>query len=109
MTEHETLRVELASRGTVKLDKLMPKVIKGLQEMGIITSGNEIAFVRPRRLTHAYVVYDAAYNKSVPKILSWLERQRIFSAGRYARWEYAAMEDAITQGIEAADKVKEYI
>jgi protoporphyrinogen oxidase len=103
------LYVELASRSAVKLDKLMPKVIKGLLEMGVIKSGNDIAFVRPRRMTHAYVVYDAPYNKSVPKILSWLEQQRIFCAGRYARWEYSAMEDAIEQGIHAADTVKDFV
>jgi protoporphyrinogen oxidase len=102
------LYVELASRSAVKLDKLMPKVLKGLEEMGIIKSDNDVAFVRPRRMVHAYVVYDAAYNKSVPMILSWLEQQRIFCAGRYARWEYAAMEDAIEQGVHAADTVKDF-
>ncbi|MCP4197392.1 MAG: NAD(P)-binding protein [Proteobacteria bacterium] len=102
------LYVELASRSAVKLDKLMPKVLKGLKEMGVIKSENDIAFVRPRRMAHAYVVYDAAYSKSAPMILSWLERQRIFCAGRYARWEYAAMEDAIEQGVLAADTVKDF-
>ncbi len=101
------LYVELAARGRINLARLMPRVSRGLMEMGIISSANDIAFALPRYLPHAYVVYDNHYEKAVPKLLSWLEEQHIYCAGRYARWEYAAMEDALVQGFDAADKIRE--
>lgn len=101
------LYVELASRGPIRMDRLLPAVAAGLVEMGIIDRPSDIAFARPRRIPWSYVVYDAHHERAVPLIRRWLEEQRIFTAGRYARWEYAAMEDALVQGFEAADKVKE--
>lgn len=101
------LYVELASRRPVHLDLLMPKVIAGLKDMGIISRTSDIAFVRPRKIDFSYVVYNHTYANAVFKVIDWLEEHGIYSAGRYARWEYAAMEDAIVQGFEAADKIKE--
>ncbi|MCP4599679.1 MAG: NAD(P)-binding protein [Proteobacteria bacterium] len=101
------LYVELASRSPINLNKLMPRVSEGLIEMGIISNANQIVFARPRHLSHAYVVYDTHWDKAVPMLLSWLEKQRIFCAGRYARWEYSSMEDALIQGFGAAQKIKD--
>jgi protoporphyrinogen oxidase len=101
------LYVEMASRSQMDMPQIMPKVAGGLIDMGLIEKKSDIDFVVPRRLPHAYVIYDASYERTVPKLLAWLDEHRIFCAGRYARWEYSAMEDALTQGIEAADKVKE--
>jgi protoporphyrinogen oxidase len=101
------LYVELASRGALRLDTLMPKLQTGLMEMGLISDPTDIAFVRPRRISHAYVIYDRSHTSAVPRLLSWLESHQIFSAGRYARWEYSAMEDALAQGVAAAGKVKD--
>jgi len=98
-----SLYVELASRSRINLDRLMPKVISGLVEMGIIKKESDVEFVRPKLIEHAYVVYDKHYSKSKKTVMEWLEEHSIFSAGRYARWEYAAMEDAVSQGINAAN------
>jgi protoporphyrinogen oxidase len=101
------LYVELASRQPIELKKLMPKVIEGLTEMSIVRRASDVEFVRPRLINYGYVIYDKNYVAARSMLLEWLEQQKIFSAGRYARWEYAAMEDALVQGFEAADKVKE--
>ena len=98
-----SLYVELASRSPVKLDSLMPKVSAGLIDMGLIRSLSDIAFVRPRFIERAYVVYDANHESAVNDIHPWLNQRGIFSIGRYGRWEYSAMEDAMRQGIAAAD------
>jgi len=97
-----SLYVELASRRPVRLDSLMPRMVTGLVELGIIERESDIAFVRPRRIRHAYVVYDRQWSRSRKTLIDWLERRGIFAAGRYGRWEYAAMENAITQGAKAA-------
>ena len=99
------LYVELASRRPIRLDAVMPSVISGLIEMGIIRGASDVRFARPRVIKHAYVVYDAARAGAVDAAVSWLEARGIRSVGRYGRWEYAAMEDAIAQGFDAADEV----
>lgn len=103
------LYVELASRRPVALDTLMPRIETGLTEMGLIKGASDIRFVRTREIRHAYVVYNQSYSSTVPRVLSWLERHGIYAAGRYASWEYAAMEDAISQGFDAAKKAKEHV
>jgi protoporphyrinogen oxidase len=105
-TGNGSLYVELASRRPVDLGRLMPKVVEGLTEMGIIERAADIAFVRPKRIRQAYVVYDASWSQARSKLLGWLAERHIFCVGRYGRWEYAAMEDAIAQGFDAADTVK---
>ena len=85
----------------------MPKVESGLLALDLIRSASDIEFVRPRHIAYAYVIYDQHYADTVPKVLLWLESQRIFSAGRFARWEYTAMEDALDQGMVAAHQAKE--
>lgn len=101
------LYVELASRQRIRLDSLMPKVASGLIEMNLINSPDDIAFVRPRHIVHSYVVYNKTHSESVKLIYDWLEENSILTAGRYARWEYASMEDAIEQGFGVADKIRE--
>jgi hypothetical protein len=56
-------------------------------------------------LPGAYVIYDEKRNKTVPGLLSFLRENRIFSIGRYGRWEYGSMESAMEQGIEAAREI----
>jgi hypothetical protein len=47
-------------------------------------------------------------SRSRKVLISWLEQQGIYTAGRYGRWEYAAMENAIIQGITAARLARKY-
>ena len=41
----------------------------------------------------------------LPEIQKYLQEKQIFSIGRYGNWEYAAMENAIFQGMETADLI----
>ncbi len=102
-----SLYVELASRAPVRMDRLRDRLVAGLTAMGLIQREGDIAFVRPRFLPRAYVLYDAGWREATGELLPWLEEQGIFTAGRYARWEYAAMEDALVQGMEAAERARE--
>ena len=100
-------QLELASRRAVDLPALMPSVVQGLVDMGLIKRASDIELVQKRRIPFSYVVYNQDYMKDVPKLISYLAEHRIFSAGRYASWEYSAMEDALVQGFTAADRVKD--
>jgi hypothetical protein len=54
-------------------------------------------------LDPAYVLFDDHYAASRQTILDWLASVSITSVGRYGRWQYNAMEDALLEGKEAAE------
>lgn len=82
------------------------KIIKGLIDMGIIKNKKDIIVKHPMILKDAYVVYNKEREKAVPYLTRELEKRGIFLAGRWGKWEYSSMEDAIIEGFEAADRIK---
>ena len=102
-----SLYVELADRSPPELDQLLPKVARGLIEMGIIDSADQIEFARARRIDYAYVIFDHEYFAALDVIRPFLETSRIISSGRYGEWNYSAMEDAILFGKAAAERAIE--
>lgn len=78
------------------------RVKAGLRRMGILRANDRIAAQWIADIEDAYVVYDAHRADSVATIQDWLRSKSIESTGRWGRWEYAAMEDAIWQGADAA-------
>ena len=67
--------------------------------------GRKIETAEPMLIEHGYVIYDKFRKKQLPGIVDYLKGQGILLAGRYGRFEYAAMEDAIRQGKETADAI----
>ena len=100
------LYVELAARGPFRRAD-WPAVERGLLELGLIRRAGDVRFARPRVISHAYVVYDRAWEKSRARLLAFLREHRILSVGRYGSWEYSAMEDALLAGRAAARTVEE--
>ena len=99
-----SLYIELADRSPPDLERLLPEVARGLVEMGVIGSANEIEFARARRIDHAYVIFDHDYFAALEVIRPFLQAARIISSGRYGDWNYSAMEDAILFGKVAAEQ-----
>jgi len=102
-----SLYVELADRSPPELERLLPEVARGLIEMGVIDSPDEIEFARARRIDYAYVIFDHDYFAALDVIRPFLESSRIISSGRYGEWNYSAMEDAIAFGKAAAARAVE--
>jgi protoporphyrinogen oxidase len=101
------LYVELADRREPDLAELLPRVVSGLIEMGLIARPADVAFARLRHVDHAYVVFDHAYYDALAVIRPFLEQAGIFSAGRYGNWTYCSMEDAMLMGRDAARAARE--
>jgi protoporphyrinogen oxidase len=79
------------------------KIIKGLMDMGIIKNSRDIVVKHPKILKDAYVIYNNEREKAVPYLTRALEKRGIYLAGRWGKWEYSSMEDAILEGFEAAE------
>jgi protoporphyrinogen oxidase len=101
--------VELASRETPDMATLGPEVIRGMIEMGLIASPDDVVFMRPRRIDHAYVVFDHEYFGALATIRPFLQENRILSHGRYGAWNYSSMEDALIYGRQAAHEAREIV
>ena len=78
---------------------------QSFQEAGWIQAQHRVVHQSVIPIPYAYVVYDRHRQKHLPKILAYLRAQDIFPAGRYARWEYGTMTDALGQGQAAAAEV----
>jgi protoporphyrinogen oxidase len=100
--------VELADRNEPDLDVIVPQVAAGMVEMGILKSAEDIAFVRKRKIEHAYVLYDHAYVPSLEVLTPFWQQNKVVSAGRYGAWNYSSMEDALIFGRDAAALARTY-
>jgi protoporphyrinogen oxidase len=54
-------------------------------------------------IQHAYVIYDFWREAHLPKLLKALQKQDIYSIGRYGEWKYASMQEAVLDGKKIAD------
>jgi protoporphyrinogen oxidase len=97
-----SLYVELADRDEPQLSSLMPQVTTALAEMGIIAGGDDIAFVRKRRIDWAYVIFDHDHFPALEVVHGFLDRHRVRATGRYGGWNYSSMGDALRFGRDAA-------
>jgi protoporphyrinogen oxidase len=93
--------VEFAHRGPVAQRALIGQAVEGLRGCGLIGPG-EPEVARARTIPTAYVLFDHRHGVARDVVMTWLARHDIQLAGRYGRWEYSSMEDALLSGREAA-------
>jgi protoporphyrinogen oxidase len=101
--------VELADRSEPDMSTLGPRVARDMVEMGLIASVDDVAFMTPRKIEYAYVVFDHSYFAALDVIRPFLEENQIVSHGRYGAWNYSSMEDALIYGREAAARAREML
>jgi protoporphyrinogen oxidase len=77
-------------------------VLTGLRTCGLLADDDEVVFMEPHRIEPAYVLFDEHYEAARALVLDWLATQEVTSVGRYGRWAYTGMEDALLEGKEAA-------
>jgi len=89
------------------LDKetIISRVKEDLQRAGILKSPDKIIAEKVFDIKYAYVIYNNAYRKNVRVLHQFLQRNRIFSIGRFGGWKYFSMEDAILDGKSTAEKI----
>jgi len=74
-----------------------------LKAMGILNQNNiDIEFCW-RLINCSYVIYDENRKMALNKIFPFLQRNKIWSIGRYGAWEYSNMEDALLHGKRIAE------
>ncbi len=81
------------------------RVLQDLARVGLITDRRDVLFHHAVKIPFAYIVYDRHHHDATEAIHQFLREQEIWSIGRYGRWRYTAMEDAIRDGQETAQRI----
>ena len=101
---HRSFYVEFSARAPLDAAVVEPQAVETLLELGLIRGREDVLFLETRAIPHAYVIYDERYGPARRAVVEWLEERDILVAGRYGRWEYSSMEDALLAGRECARK-----
>jgi protoporphyrinogen oxidase len=82
------------------------RVIRDLIGIGAIRSKRDVLVTQENRLEYAYAIYDRNRARAVDTCLKFFKSRDIHPVGRYGRWEYGTMEDALLQGLQVANLLK---
>jgi dTDP-4-dehydrorhamnose reductase len=86
-------------------NELIDKTIEGLIQMGLITNKDEIIFKDIIEVNPGYVIFDFNKEKNLKIIEDYLVGKNVQCIGRYGKWEYSSMEEAMLYGKETAEKL----
>jgi protoporphyrinogen oxidase len=73
-----------------------------LQHMGLFKNIDDMLFMDYRLIENGYVIFHREYPEDMEMIEGWCRDNAVVLAGRYGRWVYSAMEDAVLDGMRAA-------
>lgn len=104
---HSSVWVEIAHNAHRTIDRRAArrKAIEGLKHMGCLRSRRDVAAEWLLDVPCAYVTHDAHHARATAAIHRFLARHHIVATGRYGRWEYSSMEDAIRHGRATAARL----
>ena len=57
------------------------------------------------QIKHAYVIYNQWREKHLEQLLLDLQKENIYSIGRYGAWKYSSMQEAVLDGKEVVEKI----
>lgn len=102
-----SLYVEIRTDREVSYEQVKSDTLKVLSQIGPTVTWDQVEVCDLREIPYAYVVYDHQYEAARNLIMAELEEKNIISTGRYGKWVYASMEDALLDGRAAAQAIEE--
>ncbi len=101
-----SLYIEYTHQGKFDdIEKFKQESIKLLQDMKLIENESEIEFMDYRKIENGYVIYHKEYFDDIKEVKEIFAENSVQLIGRYGNWTYSAMENAVIEGIEAAEKI----
>jgi hypothetical protein len=76
--------------------------------MGLVSGEDAVLFMDYRCIENGYIVFHREYVEDTEMIGQWCCDNGVVLAGRYGRWVYSAMEDAVLDGMRAAETVRDF-
>lgn len=104
---HHSLVAEIAFRPDEDrgADASLQATLDGLRALGLLESDDAVVHSRVVDIPEAYVVFDAARRRVLPRLFRWYLDQGVLPMGRYGAWDYLSMEDCLRHGRQAAEWV----
>jgi len=90
----------------LKYRDVVEKVINDLIRARIIKPKDKVRLINTKDIQYAYVIYDHDRLRNLDIIRAYLRKYNIYSAGRYGRWEYLWMDDAILSGKNVLKEIR---
>jgi protoporphyrinogen oxidase len=81
------------------------EAVEGLLRCGMLKRREDVLFAQARTIQNSYVLYDRDYGAARDAVVTYLKSVDIEPVGRYGKWEYSSMEDALLQGRELAQAI----
>lgn len=97
--------MEISHDGALSEGDAVQQAIDDLVRMGVIEGASAVVVSAPVNIHYAYTVRTTWSDAIRDELLSELHLRGIDSFGRYGKWEYSAMEDALIAGIQVAREV----
>ncbi|MCL2144953.1 MAG: FAD-dependent oxidoreductase [Endomicrobia bacterium] len=96
--------VEFSSSSPVIPERFdLESAVNALKKAGFIGGNDEIISTNTVDMPYAYVIFDKEREQSLKIINEWLNKNNIFSIGRYGMWEYSFIEKNIKDAKNLAD------
>jgi len=86
------------------IDDIVATSLEALIRLKILPDERKIAVKDVNLIDPAYVVFDLFRKKNRERIISFLEKAGVITAGRFGSWDYLSMEGAFLDGRQAALK-----
>ncbi|MBI4846186.1 MAG: FAD-dependent oxidoreductase [Candidatus Omnitrophica bacterium] len=99
------IEISYSEFASLKKENIEKKIIQDLKMAGLLHKDDKIIARHLNNIKYGYVIYDKNYHESISLINNFFEENNIFLCGRFGRWKYMSMEDAILDGKLVSDKI----
>ncbi len=93
--------LEFSHQGPIDGSMAIEQSLAALEELKLIDRAR-VHVARARTIPVAYVLFDQHHAAARQIVVDYLRQHGVEVAGRYGRWEYSSMEDALLSGRDAA-------
>jgi protoporphyrinogen oxidase len=106
---HSTLMAEVTFRpgsylASVPREEIIKQVVQGLVDSKMIEP-DDVIETAIRYEHYAYVIYDLDHRRNVDFVLNYLKGRGIYSAGRFATFEYLNTDGVVEQTLKLAPQI----
>ena len=88
-----------------KEQQIIEEIVKFLKEVGDIKSESDIDYYELRTIPIAHVIFDKNYHHHPEITRTYFKKNNIYSIGRYGKWAYETMEDALDDGYITSKRI----
>ena len=105
-TEKLSLYVEIGYReiDVIDIDIALERTLADLKRVGVINDHKLVAFM-PYIINPGYVHITKKGLEFTNRIINEMEKRNVYMVGRYARWQYSAMDDSMEQAFKLASEI----